>query len=75
MTRTEAEAIRNALRDYTQEATKSPEAALKALQDMGIITKSGSLSENYGGEPNVKLRAKAPPSPKTSMKASKAKAA
>jgi hypothetical protein len=42
--------IKKALREYTRKVTKSPEAALKALKDMGILDSDGKLSKNYGGK-------------------------
>jgi hypothetical protein len=59
MTKSEAQEMKKALREYTREVTRTPEAALKALQDMGIVTKAGDLSENYGGQSKPPKRTKA----------------
>ncbi len=47
---TSAEAVRRfqkAAEDFTREATRSKEAALKVLVEAGIYTKSGKLTRNY----------------------------
>jgi len=44
------EAVRRfqkAAEDFTREATRSKEAALKVLVEAGIYTKSGKLTRNY----------------------------
>jgi hypothetical protein len=44
------EAVRRfqkAAEDFTREATRSKEAALKVLVEAGIYTKSGKLTKNY----------------------------
>ena len=46
-TRAAADAFAVVARQYTAEATKSPEAALRALVKTGILTKSGRLSRRY----------------------------
>lgn len=39
--------FRKAAKEFTKEATKSPEAALRALVDLGIYTPSGRLRKQY----------------------------
>ena len=51
-TMTQAEriaAIKQLIRDYTEEHTRSPEAARAALIKEGIYTKDGELMPEFGG--------------------------
>jgi hypothetical protein len=41
------ERFREAAAEFTKEATRSPESAMKVLVDAGIYTKSGKLTKNY----------------------------
>ena len=41
------ERFREAVAIFTKEATRSKEAAVKALVESGIYTKSGKLTKNY----------------------------
>lgn len=50
MSRSDRKAVaefRKAAKEFTEEATKSPEAALQALVDLGIYTPSGKLRKQY----------------------------
>ncbi len=46
-TREAVERFREAAADFTSEALRSKESALKALVESGIYTKSGKLTKNY----------------------------
>jgi hypothetical protein len=46
-TREAAKRFREAAADFTSEAVRSKESALKALVESGIYTKSGHLAKNY----------------------------
>jgi hypothetical protein len=39
--------FRRAAADFTREATRSKESAMKVLVEAGIYTKSGKLAKNY----------------------------
>jgi hypothetical protein len=41
------ERFRKAAAEFTKEATRSQESAMKVLVDSGIYTESGKLSKNY----------------------------
>jgi hypothetical protein len=41
------ERFREAAADFTKEATRSKESAIKVLVESGIYTKSGKLTKNY----------------------------
>lgn len=41
------ECFREAAADFTKEATRSKESAIKVLVESGIYTKSGKLTKNY----------------------------
>lgn len=47
MTREAVERFRKAAEDFTREALRSKESALKVLVDSGIYTKSGKLAKKY----------------------------
>jgi hypothetical protein len=52
MTQTERmSAIKQLIRDYTKEHTRSPEAARAALIREGIYTEDGELKPEFGGPP------------------------
>jgi hypothetical protein len=46
-TREAVERFREAAADFTSEAVRSKESALKALVESGIYTKSGKLAKHY----------------------------
>jgi hypothetical protein len=47
MTREAVERFRKAAEDFTREALRSKESALKVLVDSGIYTKTGKLAKKY----------------------------
>jgi hypothetical protein len=52
MTQTERiSAIKQLIRDYTKQHTRSPEAARAALIREGIYTEDGELRPEFGGPP------------------------
>ena len=50
MTRAEQNRFKKALEAYVRDATASEAAAQKALGKTGIFTKSGKVSQRYGGQ-------------------------
>lgn len=49
MYKQDLEKYKQALQEYRDKVTRSPEAAIEALVDMGIYTADGNLHPNYGG--------------------------
>lgn len=55
MNRKDLEEYKQALQEYRNKVTVSPEASIQALVDMGIYTEGGNLHPNYGGPGSEKL--------------------